>query len=85
MILKAIFFLRWTAVLNIYPPSLLFLSCTCHPIISVLRLWFPSLPFSSSSFFPQVFCAGMQTETPQEYITLTTGEEENFSEIFGFR
>uniref|UniRef100_A0A7N6B2E3 ADAM metallopeptidase with thrombospondin type 1 motif, 9 n=1 Tax=Anabas testudineus TaxID=64144 RepID=A0A7N6B2E3_ANATE len=34
---------------------------------------------------PQVFCAGMQTETPQEYITLTTGEGENFSEIFGFR
>uniref|UniRef100_H3D0N5 ADAM metallopeptidase with thrombospondin type 1 motif, 9 n=1 Tax=Tetraodon nigroviridis TaxID=99883 RepID=H3D0N5_TETNG len=32
----------------------------------------------------QVYCAGMQTETPQEYITLTTGEEENFSEIFGF-
>uniref|UniRef100_A0A3Q3FHS5 ADAM metallopeptidase with thrombospondin type 1 motif, 9 n=1 Tax=Kryptolebias marmoratus TaxID=37003 RepID=A0A3Q3FHS5_KRYMA len=34
---------------------------------------------------PQVYCAGMQTKTPQEYITLTTGEEENFSEIFGFR
>uniref|UniRef100_A0A3B5RBG7 ADAM metallopeptidase with thrombospondin type 1 motif, 9 n=1 Tax=Xiphophorus maculatus TaxID=8083 RepID=A0A3B5RBG7_XIPMA len=33
----------------------------------------------------KVYCAGMQTETPQEYITLTTGEEENFSEIFGFR
>ncbi|XP_054472137.1 A disintegrin and metalloproteinase with thrombospondin motifs 9-like [Anoplopoma fimbria] len=33
----------------------------------------------------KVYCAGMQTETPQEYITLTTGEGENFSEIFGFR
>ncbi|XP_015240797.1 PREDICTED: A disintegrin and metalloproteinase with thrombospondin motifs 9 [Cyprinodon variegatus] len=33
----------------------------------------------------KVYCAGMQTENPQEYITLTTGEEENFSEIFGFR
>ncbi|KAM4588255.1 A disintegrin and metalloproteinase with thrombospondin motifs 9 isoform 1-T1 [Odontesthes bonariensis] len=33
----------------------------------------------------RVYCAGMQTETPQEYITLTTGEGENFSEIFGFR
>ncbi|TKS70948.1 disintegrin and metalloproteinase with thrombospondin motifs 9 [Collichthys lucidus] len=32
-----------------------------------------------------VYCAGMQTEAPQEYITLTTGEGENFSEIFGFR
>ncbi|XP_026161930.1 A disintegrin and metalloproteinase with thrombospondin motifs 9 [Mastacembelus armatus] len=33
----------------------------------------------------KVYCAGMQTGTPQEYITLTTGEMENFSEIFGFR
>ncbi|XP_061542969.1 A disintegrin and metalloproteinase with thrombospondin motifs 9 isoform X3 [Phycodurus eques] len=33
----------------------------------------------------KVHCAGMQTENPREYITLTTGEGENFSEIFGFR
>ncbi|XP_037107672.1 A disintegrin and metalloproteinase with thrombospondin motifs 9 [Syngnathus acus] len=33
----------------------------------------------------KVYCAGMQTENPREYITLTTGEGENFSEIFGFR
>nr|XP_019942000.1 PREDICTED: A disintegrin and metalloproteinase with thrombospondin motifs 9 [Paralichthys olivaceus] len=33
----------------------------------------------------KVYCAGMQTETPQEYITLMMGEGENFSEIFGFR
>uniref|UniRef100_A0A3B3BTR9 ADAM metallopeptidase with thrombospondin type 1 motif, 9 n=1 Tax=Oryzias melastigma TaxID=30732 RepID=A0A3B3BTR9_ORYME len=33
----------------------------------------------------KVYCAGMQTEAPQEYITLTTGEGENFSEIFAFR
>uniref|UniRef100_A0AAV2M8W4 GON domain-containing protein n=1 Tax=Knipowitschia caucasica TaxID=637954 RepID=A0AAV2M8W4_KNICA len=33
----------------------------------------------------KVYCAGMQTEMPQEYISLTTGERENFSEIFGFR
>ncbi|KAM6927810.1 A disintegrin and metalloproteinase with thrombospondin motifs 9-like [Xenentodon cancila] len=33
----------------------------------------------------KVYCAGMQTEAPQEYIPLTTGEGENFSEIFGFR
>uniref|UniRef100_A0A665UAA7 ADAM metallopeptidase with thrombospondin type 1 motif, 9 n=1 Tax=Echeneis naucrates TaxID=173247 RepID=A0A665UAA7_ECHNA len=32
-----------------------------------------------------VYCAGMQTESPQEYITLIMGEGENFSEIFGFR
>ncbi|KAM6981172.1 A disintegrin and metalloproteinase with thrombospondin motifs 9-like [Aplochiton taeniatus] len=33
----------------------------------------------------KIYCAGMQTESPQEYITLTTGEGENFSEVFGFR
>ncbi|XP_053298458.1 A disintegrin and metalloproteinase with thrombospondin motifs 9 [Pleuronectes platessa] len=33
----------------------------------------------------KVYCAGMQTETPQEYITLMMGEGENYSEIFGFR
>ncbi|XP_065811119.1 A disintegrin and metalloproteinase with thrombospondin motifs 9-like [Labrus bergylta] len=33
----------------------------------------------------KVYCAGMQTEAPQEYISLTTGEGENFSEIFAFR
>ncbi|XP_061689162.1 LOW QUALITY PROTEIN: A disintegrin and metalloproteinase with thrombospondin motifs 9-like [Syngnathoides biaculeatus] len=33
----------------------------------------------------KVYCAGMQTENPCEYITLTTGDGENFSEIFGFR
>uniref|UniRef100_A0A671UMU0 ADAM metallopeptidase with thrombospondin type 1 motif 9 n=1 Tax=Sparus aurata TaxID=8175 RepID=A0A671UMU0_SPAAU len=42
-------------------------------------------PHPPPPFSPQVYCAGMQTETPQEYITLTTGEGENFSEIFGFR
>uniref|UniRef100_A0A3B4VJ60 ADAM metallopeptidase with thrombospondin type 1 motif 9 n=1 Tax=Seriola dumerili TaxID=41447 RepID=A0A3B4VJ60_SERDU len=33
----------------------------------------------------KVYCAGMQTESPKEYITLMMGEGENFSEIFGFR
>ncbi|KAM3877911.1 A disintegrin and metalloproteinase with thrombospondin motifs 9-like [Diretmus argenteus] len=33
----------------------------------------------------KVYCAGMPTERPQEYITLTTGEGENFSEVFSFR
>ena len=51
-------------------------------------LWLSSLSFLL--FFvpsppPQVYCAGMQTDMPQEYITLTTGEGENFSEVFGFR
>ncbi|KAM9813380.1 A disintegrin and metalloproteinase with thrombospondin motifs 9 [Neosynchiropus ocellatus] len=33
----------------------------------------------------KVYCAGLRTENPQEYVTLTSGEGENFSEIFGFR
>uniref|UniRef100_A0A8C5BKQ3 ADAM metallopeptidase with thrombospondin type 1 motif 9 n=1 Tax=Gadus morhua TaxID=8049 RepID=A0A8C5BKQ3_GADMO len=33
----------------------------------------------------KVYCAGLQTDTPQEYLTLTAGERENFSEVFGFR
>uniref|UniRef100_A0A8C7HLX5 ADAM metallopeptidase with thrombospondin type 1 motif 9 n=1 Tax=Oncorhynchus kisutch TaxID=8019 RepID=A0A8C7HLX5_ONCKI len=33
----------------------------------------------------KVYCAGMQTDRPQEYLTLTTGEGENYSEVFGFR
>ncbi|KAG7258232.1 hypothetical protein CRUP_024534 [Coryphaenoides rupestris] len=32
-----------------------------------------------------VYCAGLQTDTPQEYLSLTAGERENFSEVFGFR
>uniref|UniRef100_A0A3P8V006 ADAM metallopeptidase with thrombospondin type 1 motif 9 n=1 Tax=Cynoglossus semilaevis TaxID=244447 RepID=A0A3P8V006_CYNSE len=31
------------------------------------------------------YCTGMQSDSPQEYVTLMTGEGENFSEIFGFR
>lgn len=27
----------------------------------------------------------MNTDSPKEYITLITGEEENFSEVFGYR
>ncbi|KAJ7983793.1 hypothetical protein DPEC_G00371300, partial [Dallia pectoralis] len=33
----------------------------------------------------KIYCAGMLTDRPREYITLTAGEEENFSEVFGFR
>lgn len=63
------------------PPSLSFTlgSILFLPLVTTSPFP-PPLPFS-----PQVYCAGMQTETPQEYITLTTGEGENFSEIFGFR
>ncbi|MGH0187034.1 UNVERIFIED_CONTAM: hypothetical protein FKN15_023507 [Acipenser sinensis] len=33
----------------------------------------------------KIYCAGMQTESPREYITLVIGDAENFSEVFGFR
>uniref|UniRef100_A0A8B9LKD8 ADAM metallopeptidase with thrombospondin type 1 motif, 9 n=1 Tax=Astyanax mexicanus TaxID=7994 RepID=A0A8B9LKD8_ASTMX len=33
----------------------------------------------------KIYCSEMDTDSPKEYITLTTGEHENFSEVFGFR
>uniref|UniRef100_A0A3P9Q081 ADAM metallopeptidase with thrombospondin type 1 motif 9 n=1 Tax=Poecilia reticulata TaxID=8081 RepID=A0A3P9Q081_POERE len=67
-------------------------SCECNLPSSCLDIQSTSGPIPDSEHFLsvqgkalKVYCAGMQTETPQEYITLTTGEEENFSEIFGFR
>uniref|UniRef100_A0A671LTY8 A disintegrin and metalloproteinase with thrombospondin motifs 9-like n=1 Tax=Sinocyclocheilus anshuiensis TaxID=1608454 RepID=A0A671LTY8_9TELE len=33
----------------------------------------------------QIYCSEMNTDSPKEYITLITGEEENFSEVFGYR
>uniref|UniRef100_A0A3B3V505 ADAM metallopeptidase with thrombospondin type 1 motif 9 n=1 Tax=Poecilia latipinna TaxID=48699 RepID=A0A3B3V505_9TELE len=67
-------------------------SCECNLPSSCLQIQSTSGPIPDSEHFLsvqgkalKVYCAGMQTETPQEYITLTTGEEENFSEIFGFR
>ncbi|XP_053508704.1 A disintegrin and metalloproteinase with thrombospondin motifs 9 [Ictalurus furcatus] len=32
-----------------------------------------------------IYCSEMHTESPKEYITLTTGEGENFSEVFAYR
>lgn len=34
---------------------------------------------------PQIYCAGMHLENPKEYISLVKGEEDNFSEVYGFR
>ncbi|XP_036386252.1 A disintegrin and metalloproteinase with thrombospondin motifs 9 [Megalops cyprinoides] len=33
----------------------------------------------------RIYCAGMQSGAPREYISLTAGDAENFSEVFGFR
>lgn len=32
-----------------------------------------------------IYCAGMYLENPKEYISLVKGEEDNFSEVYGFR
>ncbi|KAE8612598.1 hypothetical protein XENTR_v10012910 [Xenopus tropicalis] len=33
----------------------------------------------------KIYCAGMQSESPKEYITLLSGEAENYSEVYGYR
>lgn len=33
----------------------------------------------------KIYCAGMRTDRPREYVTLRTGDADNFSEVFGFR
>ncbi|XP_075430373.1 A disintegrin and metalloproteinase with thrombospondin motifs 9 isoform X1 [Ascaphus truei] len=33
----------------------------------------------------QIYCAGMQSESPKEYVTLMSDDAENFSEVFGYR
>ncbi|EMP30109.1 A disintegrin and metalloproteinase with thrombospondin motifs 9 [Chelonia mydas] len=33
----------------------------------------------------KIYCAGMQTGSPEEYVTLVSGYAENFSEVYGYR
>ncbi|XP_072277315.1 A disintegrin and metalloproteinase with thrombospondin motifs 9 [Pyxicephalus adspersus] len=33
----------------------------------------------------KVYCSGMQSDNPKEYVTLVSDEVENFSEVFGYR
>ncbi|XP_073476043.1 A disintegrin and metalloproteinase with thrombospondin motifs 20 [Aquarana catesbeiana] len=33
----------------------------------------------------KIYCAGMESDSPKEYITLIKGEADNFSEVFGYR
>ncbi|XP_062486212.1 A disintegrin and metalloproteinase with thrombospondin motifs 9 isoform X4 [Pezoporus occidentalis] len=33
----------------------------------------------------KVYCSGMQTDSPKEYMTLVNGDAENFSEVYGYR
>lgn len=40
---------------------------------------------TKSLLSPQVYCSGMQTDSPKEYVTLVNGDAENFSEVYGYR
>ncbi|KAM9311710.1 A disintegrin and metalloproteinase with thrombospondin motifs 20 [Gastrophryne carolinensis] len=33
----------------------------------------------------KIYCSGMQSDSPTEYLTLVKGEADNFSEVFGYR
>uniref|UniRef100_A0A6Q2YCM6 ADAM metallopeptidase with thrombospondin type 1 motif, 9 n=1 Tax=Esox lucius TaxID=8010 RepID=A0A6Q2YCM6_ESOLU len=66
-------------------------SPACELTSSLLRLQ-PLLHLPDGEHFVniqgkalKIYCAGMQTDMPREYVTLTAGEGENFSEVFGFR
>lgn len=43
----------------------------------------PSMGRFWSAF--QIFCAGMQSDYPKEFMTLVHGDSENFSEVYGYR
>lgn len=34
---------------------------------------------------PQIYCAEMQTDFPKEYVTLRSGQTDNYSEVYGYR
>lgn len=34
---------------------------------------------------PQIYCAEMQTDFPKEYVTLRSGQTDNYSEVYGHR
>lgn len=35
--------------------------------------------------WPQIYCAEMQTDSPKEYVTLRSGQTDNYSEVYGNR
>lgn len=35
--------------------------------------------------WPQIYCAEMQTEFPKEFVTLRSGQTDNYSEVYGNR
>ncbi|RMB98977.1 hypothetical protein DUI87_24522 [Hirundo rustica rustica] len=53
---------------------------TCHNVHDLMPLHMTILASLS-----QVYCSGMQTDSPREYVTLVNGDAENFSEVYGYR
>lgn len=39
----------------------------------------------SQCVWPQIYCAEMQTDFPKEYVTLRSGQTDNYSEVYGHR
>lgn len=60
------------------------------PLVHFLPLVFsaiplPVIPDKILGSLSQVYCSGMQTDSPKEYVTLVNGDAENFSEVYGYR
>lgn len=62
--------------------------CAPHFHFLCLVFWaspLPPMPDEITASLPQVYCSGMQTDSPKEYVTLVNGDAENFSEVYGYR
>ncbi|XP_029103687.1 A disintegrin and metalloproteinase with thrombospondin motifs 9 isoform X2 [Scleropages formosus] len=66
------------------PPCHLPTSCTDAQVLSGRVLDGEQL-LSVQGKAVKIYCAGMQSDSPKEYITLAAGETENFSEVYAFR
>lgn len=43
------------------------------------------MPDEIMGCFFQIYCAGMESDRPREYVTLANGDAENFSEVYSYR
>lgn len=64
--------------------------CSSLPLLDFLPPVFSAIPLHMIpdkilASLSQVYCSGMQTDSPKEYVTLVNGDAENFSEVYGYR
>ena len=64
--------------------------CSSLPLLDFLPSVFSAIPLHMIrdkilTSLSQVYCSGMQTDSPKEYVTLVNGDAENFSEVYGYR